>query len=114
VSGRLAISLLGLLLVSCKASPNEGFVAVNVPRGFTVPPITIALDSWVGSPGPETFSAKPDGSPVVVRRRSGSYQLLVKRNEQLIPVCKFDVRQDRVTTVTLKPVGRELRCEVVA
>ena len=103
-----------LLLGACKPSTNEGFVAIKVPRGFAAPPLALAIDSWLGSPRAEVFSAKPDGSAVVLRRRAGSYQLLFQRNDQLHAACKLSVKQDRVTTVTLKPVGRELRCEIVA
>jgi hypothetical protein len=107
--------LLVLLLGGCKPPPsNEGFVAVQVPRGFTVPPLALATDNWFGSPAAETFAARLDGSSIVLRRRPGAYQLMVKRSDQLQSLCKFEVKQDRVTTITLKPVGRDLRCEIVA
>jgi hypothetical protein len=106
--------LLVLLLGGCKPPSNEGFVAVQVPRGFTAPPLALATDNWFGSPAAETFAAKLDGSSVVLRRRPGSYQLMVKRSDQLQSLCKFEVKQDRVTTITLKPLGRDLKCEIVA
>lgn len=107
----------GLLVVPALAAcnPNHpvvGEVVVRLARGFVVPELQIGSDRWLSS-DVERFATKENGAPTVLRRPPGAHRLQFERDGRLLTACQFEVRRDRVITITLRPVGRELRCDIV-
>src|SRR5262249_3421599 len=47
-----------------------------------------------------------------VRQGIGKAKLQFERNGQLFPICEFEVRKTRVTTVTVSTLERGGRCEI--
>jgi hypothetical protein len=102
---------LSLGLAAC--SDDIGEVAVKVASGFTVPSLVVGPDQFLSSEG-EQFKAKGDGSPTVLRQRVGPVRLQYERvNGGLVTACNFNVRKNRVVTVTLRAVGREVKCDIM-
>jgi len=107
-----AAAAVGLLLGLAACDEEVGEVAVKVAAGFSVPALAIGPDRFFAPDG-ERFRVKGDGSPTVLRQAVGAVRLLYDRGGGFITACTFDVKKNRVVTVTLRVVGRELRCEVV-
>jgi hypothetical protein len=112
--GLVVVVVLAIGLKGCGDSgPVVGEVAVKVARGFTaVPPIVIDKDKWFSS-DPDRFTVKENGNPTVLRRAPGNYKLLVDRDGSLTTACTFEVKQNRVVTITLRVLSRDVRCEII-
>jgi hypothetical protein len=106
----LAPGLLALTLAACEEDVGE--VAVRVASGYTIPSLTVGPDQFFASDG-ERFRAKEDGSPTIFREPAGPMRLRYERGGELVTACSFSVTKDRVVTVTLRAVGRELKCEIM-
>lgn len=107
----LSAAALSLGLAAC--GDDVGEVAVKVASGFTVPSLTLGPDTFFTSES-DRFKAKDDGSPTVLRQRVGPVRLQYERvNGGLVTACSFNVRTNRVVTVTLRAVGREVKCEIM-
>jgi hypothetical protein len=102
----------GLLLALAACEADVGEVAVKVASGFSVPALAISPDTFL-SLGGERFKAKEDGSPTVLRQPPGPVRLLYDRRGEMTPACTFNVRKDRVVTVTLRTVGRDVKCDIM-
>jgi hypothetical protein len=110
---RLLVCGLGCgLFVLTGCEEDVGEVAVKVANGFTVPALAIGPDKFFG-PAPENFKAKSDGNPTVLRQPPGPVRLLYDRSGEFMTACTFNVRKNRVTTITLRSVGREVKCDVM-
>jgi hypothetical protein len=110
----LVVAGLGtLVLVGCGDSrPPVGTVAVKTPRG--VAPIQLAIDKDSAfSSALEKFVSNQNGNPVIHRRAPGFYVLKLDRENRPAILCKFEVKKDRITTITLRPAGREYNCQIV-
>jgi hypothetical protein len=105
-----AVTCCVLALAACEADVGE--VAVKVASGFSVPALAIAPDRFLVLGG-ETFKAKDDGSPTVLRQPPGPFKLLYERRGEMMSACTFNIRKDRVVTVTLRAVGREVKCDIM-
>jgi hypothetical protein len=53
----------------------------------------------------------PRGNSAVLRQQVGKTTLQLERNGQLLSLCDFVVRKNRITTVTVS-TGRDPRCRV--
>jgi hypothetical protein len=51
------------------------------------------------------------GGNAVLKQKVGKANLQLERNGQLVSLCEFDVRKNRITTVTVS-TGRDARCRV--
>ena len=102
--------LLALMLAACEDDVGE--VAIRVASGYAVPSLAVGPDKFFASDG-ERFKAKDDGSPTILREPPGPTRLRYDRGGELVTACSFDVKKNRVVTVTLRAVGRELRCEIM-
>jgi len=108
---RAAALSLAWVLAGC--GDDVGEVAVKVASGFTVPSLTLGPDKFLSSEG-DRFKAKDDGSPTVLRQTAGPVRLQYERvNGGLVTACSFNVRKNRVVTVTLRAVGREVKCDIM-
>jgi hypothetical protein len=102
---------LGLGLAAC--GDDVGEVAVKVASGFAVPALILGPDRFLASDG-ERFKAKDDGNPTVLREPVGPVRLQYERvNGGLVTACSFNVRKNRVVTVTLRAAGREVKCDIM-
>lgn len=88
-----------MLLAAC--DPGEGFVEVKILPGYAVPALAI---------GQERLALKSD--TMILRRKVGPAKLEAERNGKLVAFCDFEVRKNRITTVSVSSTGRELRCRV--
>jgi len=108
--GVVALSL-GLGLAACEDDGGE--VAVKLASGFSVPALILGPDRFF-SPDGDRFKAKGDGSPTVLREAAGPMRLQYERvNGGVVTACTFNVRKNRVVTVTLRSVGREVKCDIM-
>ena len=105
-----AAAALCLLVAACDEEVGE--VAVKVASGFSVPALAIGPDRLFAPDG-ERFRVKGDGSATVLRQAVGAVHLLYDRGGGFVTACSFDVKKNRVVTVTLRSVGREVKCEIV-
>jgi hypothetical protein len=102
-----------LVLYGCgDGRPPVGSVAIKTPRGLIPLQLMIDKDSAFSS-AVEKFTSNQNGNPVIHRRPPGQYILKLDRESNPITLCKFEVRKDRITTITLKPSGREYACQIV-
>jgi hypothetical protein len=108
-AGAVAACLL-LALTAC--DDDVGEVAVKAMSGFSVPPLTVGEDRLLGPEGTR-FRTKDDGSSTVLRQAPGPARLLYERGGENFTACTFKVRKDRVVTVTVRVVGREVKCEIM-
>jgi hypothetical protein len=106
----LVPGLLALALAACEDDVGE--VAVRVASGYAMPVLAVGPDKFLASDG-ERFKAKDDGSATILREPPGPTRLRYERGGELVTVCSFNVKKNRVVTVTLRAVGRELRCEIM-
>lgn len=106
----LAPGVLALALAAC--DDDVGEVAVRVASGYTMPSLVIGPDRFLASDG-ERFKAKDDGSPTILREPPGPTRLRYERGGELVTACSFNVKKNRVVTVTVRAVGRELKCEIM-
>jgi hypothetical protein len=107
--------LVVLGLASCGGGPDVGEVAIKVEPGFTVPQLAIGTESGVFTPSnTEKFIAKVDGNPTVLFRAPGRIKLqYIEPDGQLVTACNFEVKKNRVVTITLRMIGREVKCEKI-
>ena len=97
----LALGLAALGLAGCLPEDGVGYVEVKVfPR--------LALPLYVNS---DKIESMKDGV-AVLRQAIGKAKLQFERNGQLFPICEFEVRKNRVTTVTVSTLERGARCEI--
>jgi hypothetical protein len=90
----------GAVLALAGCTEDVGYVEVKVAPGFVVPPLALG-------------SAKLDAAKTaVLRQRVGAATLQFERDGRLVPFCEFDVRKNRIVTVTVSAVGRDPRCKV--
>jgi hypothetical protein len=109
----LLFGLLCLCLGGCgKSKPNVGEIAIKALRGVVLQSIVIDTDTWVTSDA-STFTPKDNGAPIVAYRTPGKYILQIGRDNKLTTVCKFEVKRDRLVTITLKAAGRDITCQIV-
>jgi hypothetical protein len=105
-----ALGLLALVLTACEEDVGE--VAVRVASGYAMPWLAVGPDKFWASAS-ERFKAKDDGSPTILREPPGPTRLRYERSGELVTACSFNVKKNRVVTVTLRAVGRELKCEIM-
>ena len=109
---RGAAGAVALCLGLAACGDDIGEVAVKVAGGFTVPSLAVGPDKFLSSDS-DRFKAKDDGSPTVLRQSVGPVRLQYERNGGLVTACSFNVRKNRVVTVTLRAVGREVKCDIM-
>jgi hypothetical protein len=103
----------GLAFVLAACEEDVGEVAIKVASGFSAPSLVVSPDKFFASDG-ERFKAKDDGSPTVLWQPPGPVRLLYERSGGgLVTACSFNVRKNRVVTVTLRVVSREVKCEIM-
>jgi hypothetical protein len=107
---RAASLLLAVALAACEDDVGE--VAVKVANGFVVPALALGPDRFLAGEG-ERFRAKEDGSPTVLRQVPGPVRLQYERSGTLVTACSFNVKKNRVVTVTLRAIGREVKCDIL-
>ena len=97
----LAVGLAILGLAGCLPDDGVGYVEVKVFPRFALP---LYLNT-------DRIEAMKDGV-AVLRHAVGKTRLQLERNGQLLPLCEFDVRKNRITTVNVSSLDRGPRCEV--
>jgi hypothetical protein len=108
----LCLLALGFALSLAACEEDVGQIAVKVASGFSPPSLAIGPDKLFASET-ERFKAKEDGSPTILRQPPGPVRLFYERGGGLVTACSFNVRKNRVVTVTLRVVSREVRCEIL-
>jgi hypothetical protein len=97
----LALGLAAFGLGGCLPEDGVGYVEVKVfPR--------LALPLYLNA---DRIESMKDGVSVL-RQAVGKAKLQLERNGQLFPLCEFDVRKNRVTSLTVSSLDRGPRCEV--
>jgi hypothetical protein len=92
-----------LMLVGLTAcfEAGAGYVEIKAFPGFAVP---LYLDQV-------RLGELKNGS-TVVRQEVGRTNLQLERNGHFFSVCEFNVRKNRIVTITLTILDRVPRCEV--
>jgi hypothetical protein len=106
----IAASFLALGLAACDDKPPVGEVAIKVEPGFIVPTLVLEKDSWFSSEA-DNFKTNENGNPVLLRRAPGIY--ILRAETSSTPACRLELRKDRLLLVSLKIVGREIKCNIV-
>ena len=109
---RLGLLAAGIAVAVTACEEDVGEIAVKVASGFSPPSLAIGPDKLFASET-ERFKAKEDGSPIILRQPPGPVRLFYERGGGLVTACSFNVRKNRVTTVTVRVVSREVRCEIL-
>jgi len=102
-AGALALAVLIILGLAACLPEASGYVEIKVLPGFRLPPLALGADK---------ISALKDGT-AILRQPVGQAALQFERNGELIPFCRFDVKKDRIVTVTVSAFGRAPRCKVL-
>jgi hypothetical protein len=92
---------LAMGLAGCLPEEGTGYVEVKVFPRFPMP-LYVNTDK---------IESMKDGV-AVLRQTVGKSKLQLERNGQLFSLCEFDVRKNRVTTVTISSLDRGPRCDV--
>jgi hypothetical protein len=98
---RAGIGLLVLALAACSPNTDTGYVELRVFPAFNA---ALVLNS-------EKLEPLKDGR-AILRQRVGPARLQLDRGGQLALLCEFEVRKNRIVTVTVSTFDRRLRCEV--
>jgi hypothetical protein len=99
--GPLGAAAIALSVVACLPE-QTGYVEIRTSPGFRLPPLS--LESTKVDP-------KNDGV-TVLRQRVGPARLQYAQGNDLVAFCDFNVRKDRIVTVTVSGFGKEPRCKV--
>jgi hypothetical protein len=94
----LVLTLLGL--TSCWQEA-AGYVEIKAFPGFAIP---LYLDT--------VKLAEMKNGATVLRQQVGKATLQLERNGHFIPLCEFEVRKNRIITITLSLFDRWPRCEI--
>lgn len=98
---------LAIALGGCQLTDETGFVEVK--RQFAPPPTGVFRLNGEDIPGIAT--AGP-AATTVVRQKTGAMRIDFIRDGQVYALCRFDLRKNRIVTVTLYLEAREIRCGV--
>ena len=99
---RSALLATGVLLAVVGCREDTGYVEIKVAPGFVVPPLMLGAARVDTSKGGST----------VLREKVGTTRLEYERDGRRVPFCEFDVRKNRIVTIAVSAIGRELRCKV--
>jgi hypothetical protein len=97
----LVAAVPALAVAGCLPEEGAGYVEVKVFPRF---PLPLYLNT-------EKIESMKEGV-AVLRQAVGKSKLQIERHGQLFPLCEFDVRKNRVTTVTVSSLDRGPRCDV--
>jgi hypothetical protein len=89
-----------LALAACKDA--TGYVEIKVAPGFIVPPLVM------GAARVDTTKS----ASTVLREKVGAARLEYERDGRRVPFCDFEVRKNRIVTVSVSAFGRDPRCKV--
>ena len=103
MSARLAIGLAAIALAGCNPSRESGYVEVRMQALFGAPP-ELYLDD-VRIEGLRNGTA-------VIRKAAGAAKLQLFKADTYYPLCAFEVRKNRVVTLTVATVDRKFKCDV--
>jgi len=98
--GRLIAWIAALLIMGCTEN-DVGYVEIRTFPGFSTP-------LYLNSAKVDT----PRNGSAILRRDVGKTKVELERNGLLLPVCEFDVRANRIITVTISTLDRLPRCDV--
>ena len=96
-----AISLAAAALSACMPEKDVGYVEIKTFPTFAIP---LYLDT--------VKVAELNGGSALMSHSVGRTTLQLQRNGQFFPICEFEVRKNRIVTVTISPVDRSPRCSV--
>ena len=99
----LAAIPLALALAGCNPGRDNGYVEIRTVSVYGAPP-ELYLDE-----------VKVDGlrsGTAVVRKTAGSVILRLLKAETFYPLCAFEVRKNRVVTLTVAIVANKFKCDV--
>jgi len=88
-------------LAACKPERGVGYVEIRAFPTFTTP---LYLNT--------TRVAELNNGSALMTHAVGRTTLQFQRNGQFVPICEFEVRKNRIVTVTVSPVDRIARCSV--
>jgi len=104
---------LSCVIVSCGRSGSVGAVAIIIGRGFAAPRLTIQRNTMF-SGDPITIAANSNGETFVIQREPGPFTLLYETSDgHWKKACGFEIKQNRVVTVTVTTVTGEATCQSV-
>ena len=95
--------LAALALAGCNPNKDTGYVEIKAVSAFAPPP-ELYLD--------EVKLEPLRNNAAVIRKAAGAAKLQWFKADVFYPLCSFDVRKNRIVTLTLSAVDRKLRCEV--
>jgi hypothetical protein len=95
VAGALALGLAG-------CGDDVGYVEIRVVPGYILPPLLVGASRIDPARSAST----------VLREPVGAAKLEFERDGRRVTFCAFDVRKDRIVTVTVSALGRDPRCKV--
>jgi hypothetical protein len=94
-------ALTGCGLAAC-APQGSGYVEVRIMPGFVLS--SLYLDA-------AKLDAIKNGV-TIVRQHVGKASLRLERNGEFVRICDFEVRQNRIVTVTVSALERVPSCDV--
>ena len=99
---RAALCAPAVLLALAACKEETGYVEIKVAPGFIVPPLMLGAA--------RVDTAK--GGSTVLRERVGTAKLEYERDGRRVPFCDFEVRKNRIVTLSVSAFGRDPRCKV--
>ena len=96
-----AILLASGVIAACMPEKGVGYVEIKTFPTFTTP---LYLDT--------VKVAELNDGAALMSHSVGRTRLQFQRNGQFVPICEFEVRKNRIVTVTVSPVDRSPRCSV--
>jgi len=95
------VASVGVLLLAACNEGSVGYVEIHTFPGLFGP---LYLNSAKIDP--------PRNGSAILQQDVGKTILGLERNGVLLPVCEFDVRANRIITVTVSAIDRLPRCDV--
>ena len=100
---RVLAAAAALALAGCNPGKEAGYVEIRA-QTFLGPPPELYLDD-VKIEGLRNGTA-------VIRKAAGAAKLQLFKADTYYPLCAFEVRKNRVVTLTVATVDRKFKCDV--
>jgi hypothetical protein len=101
----LGIGSLAALLAACESGEDAGYAEIKI--NYVHPA------SDIFRLGSVTLDELQRSNSAIVRQPVGSAKLELARRDVVYPLCSFDVKKNRIVTVTISPgSGGTLQCKV--
>jgi hypothetical protein len=102
LAGRWAAIVIGMCgQVGCMPEKSVGYVEIKSFPAITTP---LYLNT--------VRISELNNGAALLSHSVGRTTLQYQRNGQFVPICEFEVRKNRIVTVTVSPIERTGRCSV--